>query len=82
MYKRIPVNLLSVLEHWFQLGVTCIKSFNTVSDFFELACGIRQGGVQGPYLFALYIDSVVDKSIIAWNRLLRQGRMCERFSIC
>jgi len=61
MYKRIPVNLLSVLEHWFQLGVTCIKSRDTVPDVFELACGIRQGGVLSPYLFALYIDSVVDR---------------------
>jgi len=61
MYKRISLNLLSVLEHWFQLSVTCIKWCDTGSDFFELACGIRQGGVLSTYLFAPYIDSVVDK---------------------
>jgi len=30
------------------------------SDFFELTSGIRQGGVLSPYLFAVYIDSVVE----------------------
>ena len=61
MDKRIPNNLLLVLEHWFHLGVTCVKWCDIVSDFFELSCGIRQGGVLSPYLFALYIDSVVDR---------------------
>jgi len=61
MNRRIPTNLLLVLENWFQLGVTCVKWCNVVSDFFELTCGIRQGGVLSPYLFAVYIDSVVDR---------------------
>jgi len=34
-----------------------------MSNFFGLTCGIRQGGVLSPYLFAVYIDDVVRKVI-------------------
>jgi hypothetical protein len=29
--------------------------------FFQLVCGIRQGGVLSPVLFALYVDDLIDK---------------------
>jgi len=32
-----------------------------MSRCFRLFCGIRQGGVLSPYLFAVYIDSIVAK---------------------
>ena len=38
-----------------------MKWGTTFSGFFRLLCGIRQGGVLSPYLFSLFIDSVVDK---------------------
>jgi len=31
------------------------------SDYFSLACGVPQGGVLSPCLFAIFIDSVVDR---------------------
>ncbi len=31
------------------------------SSYFKLTCGIRQGGVLSPYLFSVYVDSVIDK---------------------
>jgi len=34
---------------------------NKFSVFFNLLCGVRQGGVLSPYLFACFIDSVADK---------------------
>jgi len=61
MEKHIPVNLLSLIENWFMMGVTCIKWGSVMSRCFRLFCGIRQGGVLSPYLFAVYIDSIVVK---------------------
>ena len=58
MQKLVPVNLLRVLEMWFTIGSTCVKWCNFFSRFFALSCGVRQGGVLSPYLFALYIDSI------------------------
>jgi len=61
MLRRVPVNLLQVLENWFILSVICVKWGSVLSRSFTLTCGIRQGGVLSPHLFALYTDSVVDR---------------------
>jgi len=60
MKRRIPDNLLLLLESWFAICMTCIKWHNVWSRWFRLSCGIRQGGVLSPYLFAI-IDSLVEK---------------------
>jgi len=59
MNRMIPVNLLCVLEHWYSLCLTCVRWGNVFSCFISLKCGVRQGGVLSPYLFAIYIDGVV-----------------------
>ena len=33
------------------------------SHAFELQCGVRQGGVLSPVMFAVYIDGIVDKFV-------------------
>ena len=60
MNKRFPNELLTLLDHWFSISKTCVKWSGAISDFFSLSAGVRQGGVLSPYLFGLFIDSVVD----------------------
>jgi len=64
MKRRISDNLLLLLESWFAIGMTCVKWHNVWSRWFRLSYGIRQGMVLwllSPYLFAIYIDSLVKK---------------------
>ena len=55
MERRIPNELLLLLENWFRIGVTCVKWGNVFSAFYNVPSEIRQGGVFSPYLFAIYI---------------------------
>ena len=60
MDKMIPDKLLFVLEYWFSISYTCIRSGNCHSNYIQLKCGIRQGGILSPFLFAIFIDGVVN----------------------
>ena len=57
MERKIPCNLLCVLEKWFAVSISCVKWGSSYSNFFRLLCGVRQGGVLSPFLFAIFIDS-------------------------
>ena len=59
MDRHLPLNLLRLLEDWFSKCFTCIKWNSVFSEFFQLTCGVRQGGVLSPYLFAVYINDIV-----------------------
>ena len=55
---------LSVMlfEHWFSVGVTCVKWGSIVSRFIGLLSGIRQGGVLSPH-FLQYISIVLSRKL-------------------
>jgi len=59
MKRGVPITLLSVLEDWFSHCFTFVKWIGSFSYLFTLTCGIRQGGVLSPYLFAVYIDDLI-----------------------
>ena len=61
MEKNIPYQILLILENWFKHGSTCVQYGNLFSDFFVMQCGVRKSGVLSPYLFVVYIDTVIEK---------------------
>ena len=61
MDRLIPDNLLSVLEFWYDNCATCVRWGDHYSVLFSVACGIRQGSVLSPHLFAVYVDDIVTR---------------------
>ena len=61
MNRQLPVNILQILERWFDISITCVKWGNQVSNFIVLKAGVRQGGAFSPCLFAIFIDDIVIK---------------------
>ena len=49
------------LETWFAVSKSCVKWDTYFSRHFSLSCGVRQGGVLSPYLFAVFVDDVIYK---------------------
>ena len=59
-YTRKSVTIIRKLAcHWHD--VCEVARYDSWSRWFRLSCGIRQGGVLSPYLFAIYIDSLVER---------------------
>ena len=61
MERNFPVEILVILEKWFDISETCVRWCNLSSNFYKLATGVRQGRVWSPILFAILIDSLISE---------------------
>ena len=72
---KLSNEILRILELGFSISVTFVKWNGYNSHFFRLLAGVRQRGVLSPFLFAVFIDSVVEKIKLT-------GVGCHYFSVC
>ena len=56
---KCNVNVVKLLAYWYSHQEACVRWRNSVSQFFSIGNGTRQGGVLSPRLFARYIREVL-----------------------
>jgi hypothetical protein len=61
--RHLPNNLLDILDLWLSNSWSCVKWLDTFSNFFKIELGVRQGSVLSPFLFAVYLDEIVDHRV-------------------
>ena len=59
MNRSVPLCVLSVLENWHSLCLSCVKWGSTMSYFYELKTGVKQG-----VLFRCYLEYL----LMTWLR--------------
>lgn len=60
MKRRLPTQLLDLLTYWLGNCFSCVKWDGILSKIFKLNFGVRQGAVLSPFLFAIYLDDLID----------------------
>ena len=60
MRRFILATLLNVLEKWLGICYTYVSWNSAYSHMFKLTSGVRQGGVLSLYLYAAYIDDLIN----------------------
>ena len=61
MDRNVPRSIVLILKCWYDKIYTTVKWNLSFSNKVKLSAGIRQGGILSPYLFALFVDSILYK---------------------
>ena len=78
MDRNVPLCFLMIIMFWYTNMQYNVKWCSSVSDFFDVLCGTKQGGILSPDFFALYINDL----IIALKRLGVGCHIIKRFIAC
>ena len=65
--------LLKAVQSFYVDSRTCVRVGNDVSEWFPVNVGLRQGFVMSPWLFNVYMDSVIREVNV---RVLGKGWSC------
>ena len=62
----ISAKIVRLLQDLYKKTSSCVKLNNSISDYFDVSVGVRQGCVLSPILFNIYVDGIV-KDILNVN---------------
>jgi len=50
---------MNILINWYSVSAAVVRWDNMLSGTIQLMCGVRQGGVLFPVLFAVYVNDII-----------------------
>ena len=60
LQRRVPLIFLNVIIMWYS-DIQCrVRWGDTLSEWFRIKAGVRQGGVLSPTFYSIYVDDLVD----------------------
>ena len=59
--RGIPIYILRILTYWYENQRLCVRWGETISEFFKVTNGVRQGSVLSSYFFNVYMDDLSEK---------------------
>ena len=61
MKRNLLPIFLRTLINWYSKCCGNVRWDNVLSTCFSMICGVRQGGVLSPVLFAVYVDDIIQR---------------------
>ena len=56
--RNTPEYIVRILKYWFNNQLLCVRWGDSITDFFTVTNGVRQGGMLSPYLFNVYYNKI------------------------
>jgi len=57
--RNVPVGFVRLMRNWYS-RLCCMVRWNGITGAaFPVSCGVHQGGILSPILFAIYVDSLI-----------------------
>jgi len=75
MERNTPKKLIAILQNWYLKLFSSVKWNETLSAWFKVVTGVRQGGILSPSLFSVFVDDVLKK-------LASSRKGCFHSSLC
>ena len=59
--RDLPKCFLDILINWYSKSYAFVRWGCFITRSFQIQAGVRQGGILSPCLYAIFIDSVINK---------------------
>lgn len=61
MERKVPKCFIAILISWYAKCTVIVRWDSMLSNPFHVVAGVRQGGILSPYLFAVYINELIEQ---------------------